>query len=303
MAPSPSVYETVTSNIIAELDRGVVPWVRPWSASPLQLPHNASSGRHYHGVNVILLWHAAAARGYLSPAWLTFKQVKYLGGCVKKGEKATSIVYAATDHPKEDTASEDESEKRRFFLRFYSVFNVEQTEGLPERCIPVPQSKCPGERLFRTEAFVLRLGASIRHGGDHAYYAPGDDLIVLPRIEDFTSIAQYFATSLHEHVHWSGHEKRLHRDLASRFGTRAYAAEELIAELGAAFLCAKLQILGELRHASYIAHWLDLLRNDRAAIFTAAGAASKAAEYLCSLGLREAVAQGEIDEDASRIDP
>ena len=302
MAPSPSVYETVTSNIIAELDRGVVPWVRPWSASPLQLPHNASSGRHYHGVNVILLWHAAAARGYLSPAWLTFKQVKYLGGCVKKGEKATSIVYAATDHPKEDTASEDESEKKRFFLRFYSVFNVEQTEGLPERCFPVSESKSPGERLFRAEAFVLRLGAAVRHGDDHAYYTLKDDLIVLPKMEDFASIGHYFATSLHEHVHWSGHPKRLDRNLLGRFGTRAYAAEELIAELGAAFLCAELQIPGELRHASYIASWLELMQNDRAAIFTAAGAASKAAEYLCSLGLRDHVTQNEMVEVAPPVD-
>ena len=122
----------------------------------------------------------------------------------------------------------------------------------------------------------------MRHGGDKAYYSPSEDIIVLPRMEDFVNLGHYYATSLHEHVHFSGHPKRLNRDLTGRFGSRSYAAEELIAELGAAFLCSFLQVKGELRHASYISSWLELLENDSKAIFTAASHASKAAEYLRS---------------------
>lgn len=285
---STSVYESVTNGIIEELKQGVVPWVRPWKAggsSPF--PHNAISERPYHGVNVLLLWKTAAEQGYENPAWLTFKQAQALGGSIKRGEHATAIVYAATTTKVEESETGEDVAKDIHFLKFYSVFNVEQTTGLPERLTVRREPKSMGERLFRAEVFVGRIGSRVFHGGNQAFYKILEDVIWLPKMEDFESLGHYFATNLHEHVHWSGHPSRLNRVLGNRFGTRAYAAEELIAELGAAYLCALLGIKGELRHASYIASWLELLENDRKAIFTAAAAASKAVDYLWNLGVRK----------------
>lgn len=284
MHTSMSVYETVTNAIIEDLKRGVVPWVRPWKTAVTPFPHNAVSQRSYSGVNVLLLWATASERGYGNPAWLTFKQAQQLGGTVKKGEKATAIVYASTVVKTDRNDNGEEIEKEMSFLKFYSVFNVDQTLGLPERLYGMPDPKPIGQRLVDVEVFLRQIGATIQHGGDRAYYSPDKDVIVLPNSEDFETVGHYYATSLHEHVHFSGHEKRLNRDFSGRFGSRSYAAEELVAELGAAYLCAALHITGELRHASYIASWLDLLENDRKAIFTAASAASKAADYLRQLG-------------------
>ncbi|MHB8726429.1 MAG: ArdC family protein [Casimicrobiaceae bacterium] len=277
-----SVYQRVTNSIIAELKQGIVPWVRPWKSSASPFPRNVISQRPYRGVNVLLLWAPASSQGYGNPGWLTFRQARGLGGSVKQGEQATAIVYAAKTTKVAANDSGEEVEKEIRFLKFYSVFNVEQTTGLPDRYYGVPTEKPLGQRHVHAELFLGRIGAIVRHGGDNAYYSPEQDIIVLPKRDDFESLRHYYATSLHEHVHYSGHPKRLHRDLKGRFGSRSYAGEELVAELGAAFLCSKLEIEGELRHAAYIASWLELLQDDSRAIFTAASAASKAADYLCS---------------------
>lgn len=276
----PSVYETVTNAIIEELEHGVVPWVRPWKTGVSPLPHNVISQRPYRGINILLLWAAASAKGYASPAWLTFRQAQHIGGSVRKGERGTAIVYASSTKKTEKNEEDVEIKKTIHFLRFYFVFNVEQSVGIPDALYAIPKSTPPDERLEQAETFISRIGATIRHGGDSAYYDPGKDMIVLPARDAFESVEHYCATSLHEHIHYTGHRTRLNRDLSGRFGAEAYAAEELIAELGAAFLAAHLKIKGELRHASYIASWLELLRRDRKAIFTAASAATKAAEYL-----------------------
>jgi antirestriction protein ArdC len=282
MSNHASVYEVVTVSIIEELKHDLVPWVRPWTTTGSALPHNAVSQRAYTGINVLLLWSTAAERGYPSPAWLTYKQAIELGGIVNRGEKSTAIVYASTVNKKERDASGEEIEKHISFLKFYHVFNVAQTSGLPDNMYTLASRKPLDARLWHADAFLKRVGAPVRHGGDKAYYSPAGDFVVLPRFEDFISPAHYYATSLHEHVHYSGHPTRLNRDLNGRFGTRSYAAEELVAELGAAFLCAFLDINAELRHASYIASWLELLQHDSRAIFTAAGQATKAANYLRS---------------------
>jgi len=276
-----SVYQRVTNSLIEELKQGVVPWVRPWKSSASPFPRNVSSKRPYRGVNILLLWAAASSRGYANPGWLTFRQARELGGTVKQGEHATAIVYAAKTKKVAANESGEEIEKDISFLKFYFVFNVEQTT-LPALYFGVPPEKPLGQRHVHAELFLGRIGATVRHEGDKAYYASEQDIIVLPRRDDFESLGHYYATSLHEHVHYSGHPKRLHRDLKGRFGSRSYAGEELVAELGAAFLCSKLEIQGELRHAAYIASWLELLEDDSRAIFTAAGAASQAADYLCS---------------------
>ena len=282
MSTGSSVYQTVTNSIIEELKQGVVPWVRPWKSSASPFPRNVISERPYRGVNILLLWAAGSSRCYANSGWLTFRQARELGGSVREGERSTPIVYAAKTTRVAVNDAVELEEKNFRFLKFYSVFNVEQTTGLPERYYGAPAPKPIGQRHVHAELFLGRIGAKIRHEGDKAYYSPAEDVIVLPKRDDFESLRHYYATSLHEHVHYSGHPKRLNRDLKGRFGSRSYAGEELVAELGAAFLCSKLEIEGELRHAAYIASWLELLNDDRRAIFTAASAASKAADYLCS---------------------
>ncbi|WP_424363072.1 ArdC family protein [Methylocystis parvus] len=270
-----AVYENVTKSIIAELEGGTAPWVKPWKSGTRVgiMPANAITGHHYRGINVPILWHAADERGFPTNAWLTFKQALDGGGHVRKGEKGTQIVFT-----KRISVTDDDDEARQIsMLRAFTVFNISQVEGI-ETLAPLPEPPPPGA----VETFVSATSADIRHGGDRACYAPSRDFISLPNASDFESEQHYEATKLHELVHWSGNEKRLKRDLGHRFGTRAYAAEELIAELGAAFLCAHLGVEGRLRHAEYLASWLSLLKEDDRAIFTAASKASAAADYLRS---------------------
>ena len=291
MTTNASIYRTVTDSIIAELESGVVPWVRPWKSQASPFPENVVSKRRYRGVNILLLWATAATRGFGNPGWLTFRQAQSLGGSVRKGEKATTIVYADKVTRVDKDADDDAVTADIHFLKFYWVFNVEQTVGLPAEYYAAPSSKPDGQRHAHAEVFLSRIGAPVRHGGDRAYYSPGQDVIVLPKRDTFESLPHYYATSLHEHVHYTAHPSRLDRDLRGRFGDRSYAGEELIAELGAAFLCSKLEIPGELRHASYIASWLELLKDDSRAIFTAASAATKASDYLCSFSEKPASAE------------
>jgi antirestriction protein ArdC len=280
MKTSQSVYEAVTNAVIEELEKGTVPWVKPWTAV---LPHNAVSQQEYHGVNVLLLWQSAFLEQYENPAWLTFRQAKELGGYVKRDEKATRIVYAARFKKQEENETGEIEEKDIPFLKFYFVFNLEQTVGLPprlyERYTPRPLS----ERLRWVQSFLSGLGAKVLHGSAKACYVPALDVIHLPNPQDFEDEAYYCATSLHEHTHWTGAAHRLNRDLSGVFGSKIYAFEEMIAELGAAFLCAFLGIPGRLRHADYLASWLAVLREDKKVIFRVASQATKAAEYLRSL--------------------
>jgi antirestriction protein ArdC len=268
-----AIYQNVTQSIIAELEKGCAPWTQPWKAGKRVgiMPMNAITGHHYRGINIPVLWHAADISGFPTNAWLTFKQALDKGGHVKKGEKATQIVFTKRISVKD----EDDEDKQISMLKSFAVFNVFQVEGV-DALQATPESPPEGA----VKAFIEATGADIRHGGDRACFVPSKDFIALPNPISFASEEHYFATLLHETVHWSGHEKRLNRDLKNRFGTQAYAAEELIAELGAAFLCALLGIEGELRHAGYIESWLTLLRSDDRAIFTAASKASAAADYL-----------------------
>jgi antirestriction protein ArdC len=282
-----SLYETITNDMLAELKRGVAPWVKPWSEGggsvPL-LPYNALTRKRYHGVNVLILWHAALAKGYRHPGWIGYHQALGLGGHVKKDEKSTVIVYGSTFVPKGERGKPEEEQKRVPFLKKRIVFNVEQTENLPERLTRLPEPTPLPEALDHVEAFLRRIGAKVLHGGDRAAYSPNFDLITLPEPARFESISHYYATSLHEHGHWTGHKSRLDRDLAGRFGTESYAAEELVAELAAAYLCALLAIPGRLRHAEYLGHWIALLSHDARALFTAASKATDAARFLETAG-------------------
>lgn len=278
-----NVYEVVTARIVAELERGVAPWVKPWQGGgSTALPYNAKTRRPYNGVNILLLWAAALEKGYTHPSWLTFLQAKELGGAVRKGEHAEHIVFASK-YTKKGDAQEDDAGQEIHFLKFHAVFNVEQVDGLSAEICFVPETRPLEEALVGAHDFVTALGADVRHGGGRAAYSPKEDYIMLPVRERFESDAHYFATSLHEHAHWSGHIKRLNRELSGRFGEAQYAAEELIAELTAAYLSAYLAIPGELRHPEYIGNWLKVLGEDKRAIFTAAAKATQAATYLREL--------------------
>lgn len=271
------LYRTVTNQIIAELEQGAAPWLKPWRTSRHSLgslmPANFATGRPYHGINIPILWGACAELGYERHTWLTYKQAQDLGGQVRKGEKAVTVVFT-----KRLTVKEDEEERTLSMLRTYFVFNVAQVDGL-ETPAP-PADVTPEARNDALDAFVGATGADVRHGGNIACYVPSKDFVNMPEFRQFETPESYYATILHELTHWTAAKARLDRDLSGRFGTRAYAAEELVAELGAAFLCAHLGITGELRHAGYIENWLRLLKEDDRAIFTAASKASRASDYL-----------------------
>jgi antirestriction protein ArdC len=278
MSSTSQLYQTVTAAIVAELEAGAAPWLKPWKTSPAYggyLPHNAVTGRPYHGINIPILWLKADQRGFATHAWLTFNQAKAKGATVRRGEKATEVVFTKKLRITDPATDE---ERQVSMLRCFKVFNRAQMDGLPE---PSPvRSVTEAERLHQAETFITAIGADIRHGGNEAAFYPEPDYIVMPPFSAFKTREGYYATELHELGHYSGHISRLARDLSGRFGTRAYAAEELVAEMTSAFLCAHLGITGELRHAGYLFTWIELLRADDRAIFTAAAKAQQAADYL-----------------------
>lgn len=287
------LYTRVTDRIITDLENGVRPWLKPWNAEhasariTLPLRHN---GTPYRGVNVLLLWGEAMEKGYASPIWMTYKQAAELKAQVRKGEHGSLVVYADSI-TRTETNGEGEDEAREIhFMKGYTVFNVEQIDGLPAHYHAKPEGK--GEKLqliANAENFFAATGAAFRHGGNRAYYAPGPDFIQLPPPEAFKDAQSYAATKAHEMTHWTANPRRLDRVLGKRFGDDAYAAEELIAELGSAFLCADLGITPEPRedHAAYLGHWLKVLRQDKRAIFTAAAQAQRALDYLHGLQRQE----------------
>jgi antirestriction protein ArdC len=277
------LYAEVSARIVVELERGAAPWVKPWSATAgMNNPCNAVTNRPYSGCNVVLLWMARAA-GYRAPRFLTYKQALELGGHVWKGEHGTKV-YFVKQLQVRDKDSDDESATRLVpMLREYTVFNVDQCENLPARVITLGNTKPRNrdERDPTVDEFLACSGANIREGSGEAYYRPSDDFISLPRFQDFKSAAHFYGTAFHEL------ESRLNRDLRLRFGDRSYAAEELVAELCAAFLCAEFAIDGDMRHAGYIQSWIGLLKHDCRAFFTACSKAQAAADYLRGLALRD----------------
>jgi len=285
--PRASLYDDVTAKIIAQLEAGSVPWVRPWGktkggpAAP-GLPRNAVTGRRYSGVNVLLLWAAAFEGGYAGQGWLTFRQALDAGGNVRKGERGTTVVFADRFTPeaeKERARQTGEDAKVVPFLKRFTVFNLDQCEGLT-RLAPEPVSAAPVQPIPRAEALIAASGADFRVGGNEAFYMPGLDRIQVPPQSAFYEPINYYRTCLHELTHWTGHKARLDRDQSGRHGSADYAREELVAEMGSAFLCAALGIVPTVRHADYLASWLRVLRDDNRAIFRAASQASKAAEFL-----------------------
>jgi antirestriction protein ArdC len=286
------VYQEVTDRIIRALEQGVRPWSKPWSGGNMEgriiLPRR-HNGMAYRGVNILTLWIAAEDKGYRAPVWMTFKQAHDLGGAVRKGEKGSVTVYAdSLTRSEPDSATGEDATREIHYLKTYYVFNVEQIDGLPPQYYPKPEplpvSSVP--RIAHAEAFFAATGADIRTGGNQAYYVPSADFVQMPPFEAFRDAESYYAVLAHECTHWTRAGKRLDRSFGQkRFGDEGYAMEELVAELGAAFVCAGLDLTTEPRedHASYIEHWLKVLKSDKRAIFTASSYAQKAADYLHSL--------------------
>ncbi|MBZ9994082.1 ArdC family protein [Mesorhizobium sp. BH1-1-4] len=290
--PRVDVYARITDRIVAELEHGVRPWIQPWSVANTTgritrpLRHN---GEPYSGINVLLLWSEAVVRGFTSPIWMTFKQAMELGGHVRKGERGTVVVYANRVTKTETDALGDEVERAIPFLKAYTVFCVDQIEGLPEHYCGTPAIVAdPVERIAVADRFVVNTGAVIRHGGAKAFYAPASDHIQMPPFESFRDAGSYVAVLSHELVHWTAAPNRVNRDLSRYAKDRSERArEELIAELGSCFLCADMGIVPELEprpdHASYLASWLEVLSNDKRFIFSAAAHAQRAAAFLHDL--------------------
>ena len=280
------IYQRITDRIAAAIEAGAGKWQMPWhpgaDGAALVLPVNAATGKPYRGVNTIVLWAAAQAEGYPSAVWATYKQWAELGAQVRKGERASPVVFWKINDKDEQEDAEngaEDSRRPRVFARGYSVFNVAQVDGYAAPALPVlPEA----ERIGHAETFFAAIGADVRHGGNRACYVPSLDQVRMPPFEAFRDPVAYYATLAHEATHWTGHASRCARDLRGRFGEEAYAAEELIAELGAAFLCADLALAPEPRpdHAAYVASWLKVLRGDKRAIFSAAAKAQAAADWM-----------------------
>ena len=296
-SPKQGVYGSITAKIVAALEDGVQPWVRPWNAEHAAgritrpLRHN---GQPYTGINILSLWASASVQGFAAPIWMTYHQAVELDAHVRKGEKGSPVVYANSITRNEtDTDSNVDVARDIHFLKGYTVFNVEQIEGLPAQyTAPASPHLDVSARIVRAERFFGATGATLAHGGNRAFYRPSTDSIVLPPFETFRDAESYYATLAHETIHWSASESRLARDFGTRrFGSEGYAIEELVAELGAAFLCADLDLTLEPRedHAAYIANWLDVLKADNRAIFTAASHAQRAADFINGLQPASAV--------------
>lgn len=291
------VYEAITNQIVSAIEAGAgqvqLPWHRKGSA--ICRPVNVASKNAYRGVNTVALWAAADARGYEQGIWGTYRQWQERDAQVRKGEKSSLIIFYK-EFGNDDSAGEGNSgdeNPRRFVAKASYVFNISQVDGYatPEVSQPVAQI----DPIDAAERLITATRADIRIGGDSAYFAPASDYIVMPDKHRFigtdtsTATQGWYSTLLHELTHWSGHKTRLNRELNERFGSDAYAMEEMIAELGAAYLCGDLGISAEPRpdHAAYIDNWLRILKSDRKAIFTAASAANKAAEFLAKLSTTE----------------
>ncbi|WP_145595056.1 ArdC family protein [Yersinia aleksiciae] len=303
------LFQVVTDKIVAALEKGTSPWRKPWrtvtggrSVSMSGLPANAITGRTYSSINVLLLWIDAAEKGFTSHRWLTFKQALDVGGNVRKGEKSTLVTLFKPFEKKET----DEQGKpifdekgnavvsRRNFMTSFHLFNVEQCENLPEKLLTPVSVAGDGEetpeqhdieRIQRAEQVVACSGVPVVHRHqDQAFYSPRADRITMPEAVQFHRPADYYSTLLHELVHSTGHISRLAREgitsSSRRFGDPVYAFEELVAEIGSAFLCAEVGIQGDVQHESYIASWLKALKEDKRVIFQASRFAREAFEYL-----------------------
>lgn len=285
------IYSEVTDKIIKVIESGDFgTWIKPWHT--LGMPQNAITKKAYRGVNALLTYLSSLENGFNTNQWVTFNQVNELGGCVKKGSKGTPIVFfqpitkgvkISPDDPidfyKDETLEATTRKVTRILTRYYIVFNLDQTTLDPSEYLPF---KMDITGIAEIDSILNRIPAKVEECGDRAFYSLEKDFVRIPPLKTFKSLSDFYATKLHELVHWTGHKSRLSRDFSGRFGNEAYAFEELVAELGSAFMCAYLGISGKLQHTEYISNWLKVLKGDTRAIFSASSLAQKASEYLIS---------------------
>ncbi len=279
--------ESITAKFVAILDAGEEgSWSAPWNDSGNWAPKNAKTNAYYKGANVIILALEADMRGYSDSSWATYRQWVELGGQVQKGQEGTYITkWVPIASAKEKKAARAEGRKPRkdmLLPRVYNVFNSAQQEGWE---VPVVEAIEPGERHQGAEEWLKNSGAAISFGGNKAFYSPSSDSIKVPDFEDFNSSEDFYSTSFHELTHWTGTKARCNRDLSGRFGNEAYAIEELVAEMGAAFTCARVGVSSVPRqdHAAYLASWIKVLKTDSKALFAAASKASASVEFVAGL--------------------
>ncbi len=283
------IRQAITDRIVAMLERGGNTAAPLWrGAAKNGLPHNAHTGVAYRGVNVLILWDAALSAHYASNSWLTYKQAADLGGQVRKGEKGVMCVFFKQVERRAAQADEVDAAAGFFpMCKSFWLFNVAQIDGLPE--LSGDGADCGVSEVFSpiasAESVIGASGAIVSHGFDAAFYARGWDIVCMPERGRFINAEAYYSTLLHELTHWTGHPERLNRQFGKRFGDDAYAFEELVAELGAAFTVGRLGF-SEMtleHHASYLESWLKVLRNDKTAIFSACKHASAAYDLLAEL--------------------
>lgn len=274
-------YQTITDSIIDAIEKGAGKYEMPWKVlgNVKTSPINASSRNAYRGINTLVLGGAAMEAGYQSGEWATYKQWQDAGAQVRKGEKSTAIVFWKFLEIGRETEDGETESKTLPMIRLYRVFNAQQVEGYTAPELPEVQ---PEPRIAECERFVSALGATVNHGGNRAFYSLVSDSVNMPTFNQFNRPESYYSVLAHELTHWTGHSARCNREFGKRFGDMAYAAEELVAELGAAFTCSKLGVEIDPRtdHAPYISSWLKVLRSDSRAIFTAASKAQAAADWM-----------------------
>lgn len=292
------LYASVTAEVIRQIEEGTPPWVRPWKDAKLRgvgmIPSNLVTGRLYSGGNILLLWLAASQRGFGSLQFATYHQVNQIGANVRKGEKATHVIFTKHGTKKDEESGED---KPMTIVKSYPVFHVSQLDDLDDKYLE-PQEEPKAQTMIygRASDFAKGTGIRIRDGGNKAAYYPGGDEVMMPFANQFESEESYWGTLNHELIHASGHKNRLDRTFGKRFGDTAYAREELVAEIGSAFLCARLEIPATFRSASYIDNWLKVLKEDNRAIFSAASYAGQASDWLWKKAFPDVEQQREAAE-------
>lgn len=301
--PSRDVAAEITNLIIRKLEEGVPPWSRPWRVEGSGGRPLRHCGTPYTGINTFYLWAIADAQGYRSRYWMTFRQAEALGGHVRRGEHGSlSVYYSSFKKLELNPVTGAEKERSIRFLRHYIVFNADQIDGLPPYFYPAAEEPAPIDPSVHQGAidrFFDAIPVDVRHGGDRAYFSPTFDYIQMPHQRSFRTMDHYASVRAHETTHWSGGTSRLARTFGKRFGDKAYSFEELVAEIGSGLVCAQLGLPNELHdsHASYVAHWLGILRGDKTAIIHAASKAEQAFNYLLSFS--EGTAVEETHDPAS----
>lgn len=269
-----NLYQQVTDKVVAALEGGTIPWVRPWDGAPMT-PANAVTGRPYSGINTLILWMSAQERAYPGHGWMTFRQANEIGASVRKGEKSTPVAFF-----KYLEEEGDEGARKIPVLRTFHVFNVSQLDNLPAAYAPQAPAPRDEDRYDKALDFSKNCGIKVVYGAERCCYVPHVDEVQMVEYSRFSDDGAFFGVLYHELVHATGHKSRLNREYGKRFGDAKYAFEELVAELGSAFLATKLGYPAEHRSAAYVQSWLKVLKDDKKAIFSAAAYAARAADFL-----------------------